>query len=312
MVKNDIEFLDIWANYYAGQFGAEHCYVIDHGSDDLSAIDRARAMGVQVLRLPHTYPTFAQEGKLKNGATVQFDRYRFAFLSKQRVALRQFYDVVIMHDVDEVLVADPAIHGSFAEFMAQSGTKLQAHSILGGIGVEIFHDPACEAAFDPTKPVLSQRGKAHFRLQECKPVIFQSDEPGRAHSTTIPFALDPELWLLHLKFLDRDLTLARQGLRRDAVERGEVADWTRWAWADKKVDNMLGVYLSRPMDPDDQRGLTFLASHMRRHEDGCLLVEERAEPPARLYQASAGSAAKAQKDLHDFRFSVPERFNMVV
>lgn len=312
MVKNDVEFLDIWARYYVGQFGAEHCYVIDHGSDDMRALDRARAMGVQVLRLPHTYPSYASEGTLKNGATVQFDRYRFAFLSKQRVALREFYDVVIMHDVDEVLVADPAIHASFADFMAQSAAKLRVHGILGGIGVEIFHDPASEGAYDPAKPVLSQRSMAHFRLSQCKPVIFHSDAPGRAHSTSFPFALDPDLWLLHLKFLDRDLTVARQHLRHAAVQRGEVGDWTRWAWAADEVNERVRHYLSQPIDPDDQRGVTFLSDHMRRHDDGCLLVESRAETPAQLYQAQAGSAAKAQKELQNFRFCVPERFRKVV
>jgi hypothetical protein len=308
MVKNDPEFVDIWARYYAGLFGAEHCYIIDHGSDEMAGLDRARAMGAQVIRLPHTYPAHAPEGRLKNGAPVQFDRYRFSFLSKQRVALREFYDIVILHDVDEVLLADPAKYTDLADYIAKNAQRVQMHDIMGGMGVEIFHDPNTEAAYDPAQPVLGQRRQAHFRLPECKPAIFQSDEPGRAHSTTIPFALDADLWLLHLKFLDRDRMFARQHQRHAAVQRGEVADWTRWGWAANEVDDKFHAFINRPTDPDDSRGRAFLARHFRTTPDGAAMVEKHPDGPGPWYQANAGLKGRGQDELHGVRFVIPDRY----
>jgi len=37
MAYNEPVWAGVWARHYAGQLGAEHCTILDHGSDDGSA-----------------------------------------------------------------------------------------------------------------------------------------------------------------------------------------------------------------------------------------------------------------------------------
>ncbi len=305
MAKDDGAFVDIWVRYYAALFGAVNCYVVDHQSTDTAALDRARNLGVQVLRMPFDYPAFARDGIRQNGQPVQFDGYRFNFLAKLRVALRVFYDVVVFHDVDEVLVVHPDHGQDLATYMA-APTRWANHAVLGGIGVEVFHDPAGEAAFDPALGVLDQRRNAHFRLPECKPALFASNVGSTPHATLGEgFAIDPDLWLLHLKFLDRDLLQARQQHRIGVVQKGEVPDWTRWGWPVSEVDARLQGFADRPLDPDDSRGRRFLAAHFPRASDGCYLVNRAKQTTPGQYEADAALPDGVQDTLHGARFHLP-------
>lgn len=302
MVKDDGVFLDIWCRYYAGLFGAAQCHVVDHGSTETAALDRARAMGVQVLRVPFEYPASAPQGIRPDGQPAQFDGYRFAFLSRLRAALRVFYDIVILHDADEVMVVHPDRGGDLAAYVAAAPD----HAVLGGLGVEVFHDPATEPAFDPDLPVLAQRRHAHFRLPECKPVLFRSNVAATPHGTAEPFAIDPDLWLIHLKFLDRDLMRARQSHRLAVVGKGEVPDWTRWGWSLEEVDAQLAGFARRPLDPDDQRGRRFLAARFRAGNGGCSMVERAKARSPGQYEPDAGLSVEVQAALHDARFHLPQ------
>lgn len=304
MVKDDGAFLDIWVRYYAALFGAVNCYVVDHGSADTAALTRARAAGVQVLAMPFDYPAFAPDGIRPDGMPVQFDGFRFNFLGKLRIALRVFYDVVVFHDVDEVLVPHPDLGADLARYIATPG-RFQPHAVLGGIGVEVFHDPAAEAPYDPGRPVLAQRRNAQFRLPECKPALFASNVASTPHGTAEPFAIDPELWLMHLKFLDRDLLQARQQHRNAVVQKGEVPDWTRWGWAVSEVDGRLKDFGQRPLDPDAERGRRFLAEHFRSGAKGCFLIDRAKPQSPHLYEADAGIPLPVQDTLHGVRFHLP-------
>ena len=308
MVKDDVEFLDIWVKYYSGLFGAVNCYVIDHGSQDTSAIDRAKALGVQVLCMPFEYPAASPDGLRKDGTPVQFDGFRFAFLSKLRTSLRVFYDVVIMHDVDEILVSHPDTAKTVFQYINDTIARVRQHTIVGGIGVEIFQDLQTEGPIDRDRPILQQRRNAHFRLPEFKPVILCSDAPASPHGATVPFAIDPNLWLLHLKFIDRDSLCVRQQQRRGVVDRGEVPDWTRWGWLSTDVDQKLGEFLKRPLDADDSRGKTFLQKHFTRSSDGCYLVEKKQDRPPGQFDPAAGLTLSMRGELHDYRFILPPAF----
>lgn len=308
MVKDDVEFLDIWVKYYSGLFGAVNCYVIDHGSDDVSAIDRAKALGVQVLRIPFEYPAASPDGLRKDGTPAQFDGFRFGFLSKLRTSLRVFYDVVIMHDVDEILVGYPDTNKTVFQYINDNIARIRQHAIVGGIGVEIFQDVQTEGPIVPDQPILQQRRNAHFRLPEFKPVILCSDAPATPHAATVPFAIDPELWLLHLKFMDRDSLCLRQQQRRSVVNRGEVPDWTRWGWLSTEVDQKLGDLMKRPLDADDSRGKTFLHKHFTRSKDGCYLIEKKLDRPPMQFNPAGGLTQQMQGDLHNYRFILPPSF----
>lgn len=308
MARDDGAFVDIWVRYYAALFGAVNCYIVDHGSTQTAALDRARADGVQVLRMAFDYPSFAPDGIRPDGQPVQFDGYRFNFLGKLRTALRVFYDVVVFHDVDEVLVVHPDRKHDLAAYIAEPG-RWQTHAVLGGIGVEVFHDPLHEAPYDPAIGVLDQRRNAHFRLPECKPALFASNTGSTPHGTLgQPFAIDPDLWLLHLKFLDRDLLYARQQHRVAVVQKGEVPDWTRWGWALSEVDARLQGFADRPLDPDDTRARRFLAAHFTAAADGGFVVDRAKDASPGQYEADAGLPIAVQDTLHNARFHLPTRF----
>ena len=89
MVYNEAALLPVWARHYVKQVGADHCYVIDHGSTDALVLPR----GVNQLRLPRS---------------PHDDLRRAGFISKLTTSLLAYYDWVIYTDVDELLVADPA------------------------------------------------------------------------------------------------------------------------------------------------------------------------------------------------------------
>jgi hypothetical protein len=52
MVYNEPDFLPVWAAHYRAAVGAEHCYVIDHGSDDASIDASGQFNLVQLKRSP--------------------------------------------------------------------------------------------------------------------------------------------------------------------------------------------------------------------------------------------------------------------
>ncbi len=229
-----------------------------------------------------------------------------------RIALLEFYDIVIFHDVDEILIADPLIYSSLADYITTNAQKLETWKILGGVGVEIFHDAINEVRYDPTLAVLRQRKNASFRLPGCKPAIYYSDEANTPHGTTIPFTLDVNLWLLHLKFLDQDIMLSRQPTRNAAVERGEVPNFTRWALDPTELDNELARFISRPLDVDESRMRKFLSQNMRNVDDGCWIVDRNPVAPHKVFKAVNGLQAEAGKSLNEFRFVIPERFKEIV
>jgi hypothetical protein len=307
MVRDDVTFLDIWVRYYSALFGAVNCFVVDHGSTEMAALDRARALGVQVLRVAFDYPAFAPAGIRPDGQPVQFDGFRFNFLSKLRAALRVFYDVILLHDADEVLIVHPDRQQDLPAYLARQATT----GIVGALGVELFHVPCEEASFDPARPVLEQRRHAHFRLPQSKPVLFGNDQTSMPHGAAAPFGIDPDLWLIHLKFLDRDLMFQRQIHRHDAVQRGEVPDWTRWGWAASEVDARLAELIDRPLDPDDSRGRSFLASHFRADDAGRYVVDRAKQRSPRLYEPDAGIPLAVQAALHDARFILAPSFRSV-
>ncbi len=90
-VERTAPSLPIWLRHYAGQVGAEHCYVIDHGADNggTAAFD-----GCTILRLPAT-------GR-DPGNRVQFNALFCA-------SMTHWYDRVIFTEVDELLLADPKV-----------------------------------------------------------------------------------------------------------------------------------------------------------------------------------------------------------
>jgi glycosyl transferase family 2 len=210
VARDEAEMLPRWVGYYAGQVGMANLIVMDDNSVDGST----DGLPCTVLRLP------SQPWK------VDFEHTRMKLASGIGAALLSCYDVIIFCDVDEFLVPDPSRHRSLLDYLRARSDR----EVIAPVGMNLLHNTALEPPLDPGKPVLAQRRFVKFAPGMCKPAVKRVSAPWRAasHGILSPFEVDPDLWMLHLKFYDLD------ALRRVADHRNRMhqldgrADNTTW------------------------------------------------------------------------------------
>ena len=203
MTYNEAELLPLWLRHYAAQVGERHCYVVDHGSDDGST----DALGeVNRLRLPRS---------------PQDDARRARFISDLCAALLQYYAAVIYTDVDELAVAEPDLPHYAAT----------CPPVTTAIGLNVIQ-AGDEAGLDLSRPIGPQRRYAAFSSALCKPVLIRRPvawAPGFHCTDEAPqFG---RLFLLHLRYADRTVALARLARTR-SMAWAELA-----AGAHQRVDD---------------------------------------------------------------------------
>lgn len=218
MARDEDFFLPIWVEHHARAFGAENLFVVDHASDPriMAALRERLPRAVNVLRIPD-----ADGAAWTDGLT--FDRRRFKLVNGLVQGLRAYYDVVIHSDVDELLVSDPRAHAGLAAHVA----ALPGPNVAG-IGIELLHDAPAEAAFDPARPLFEQRRTFRYRFRYSKPHVVQGCAMLTTHGCDGPFVLDPDLFLVHLKYLDRDEVLGRQERVHRLYGEGLGGRRSRW------------------------------------------------------------------------------------
>ena len=213
MVYNEPDFLPVWVRHYAAQVGADRCYVIDHGSDDGSTEATGLPAVLNLLRIPRS---------------PQDDERRSQFISRFCAALLSWYESVVYVDVDEILVADPALHDSLAGFAA----GLAPDAVVTAIGLDVVHRPDDEAELDWSRPVSLQRQWLRFSSSMCKPVLIRKAvgwAPGFHNIDAAP--VFGALFLFHLRYADM-----RSGLSRLARTRAQA--WSRpEAGSHQRVDD---------------------------------------------------------------------------
>ena len=195
MVYNEAVLLPVWLRHYAAAADGRNCYVLDHGSTDGSTA-AGRVGEASVLRIPRS---------------PQDDGVRCGFVSDFCAALLSWYDAVIYTDVDELLVADPAVHGSLPALAA----TLDGDAVLTAAGFDVVHVPDREAPLDWNRPVSLQRDWIRFSSAMCKPVMVRRRvrwAPG-FHCIDAPPRFGP-LFLLHLRYADLGSGLVRLGRTR--------------------------------------------------------------------------------------------------
>ena len=192
MSWNEAYFLPLWLRHYAGQLGAENCFVIDHGSDDGSTDSLDGASRIRMPRTPLD------------------ETRRAACVSDVAAGLLAYYDVVFHTDVDELLVADPLVASGLAEFCARCDLP-----VVTAIGLDVNHAPRTEPEIDPQRLVSLQRGWVRFVSPMCKPAMIRRPvrwQPG-FHSADAEIRFD-RLFNFHLRRHD-----LQHGLRRLAKTR---------------------------------------------------------------------------------------------
>jgi hypothetical protein len=235
MTRDEDVFLAVWHRYYAGLFGPENLFIVDHNS---SASPPARVLGadLNVFRIPFDSPS-----RVAADDQFAFDRERFGFVSNLIAALLTYYDTVIFNDTDEVFVADPELYPNLAAYLAANDDE-----VIAGIGLEILHDPAEEPPFDPVGPVLAQRRNFVYRFHHSKPHILSRPCQIGGHGSRRPFRLDPDLYLMHLKFVDWDRSLERQQKLFGFFQEGRGGERSRWRFDAGEIERRMAEKLALP------------------------------------------------------------------
>ena len=237
MVRDEATWLPAWIRHYSALVGAENLLVLDDQTTDGSTSD----LPCEVRRID----------PLPGGQ--RFEPARMSVLSQAASALLTTHDWVIFVDADEFVVPHPERGRSLTQHLAHRSND----PILGVLALNVLHDATTEGPLDFTRPLLEQRCFAQFAPLMCKPVVKQVDTPWghSSHGIRGPFRIDPDLYLLHLKFADRDL-LARNVEHRNALVaddgRAAGSSWSRNDLVETLDRRMAG--LDRPtvavFDPD--------------------------------------------------------------
>ena len=98
------------------------------------------------------------------------------------------------------------------------------------MALNVLHYAGVEGDLDPSLPIWGSGGYAKFVPLMCKPAIKRVPAPWGAasHGIGVRFKVDPELFMIHLKFHDRKELRARSERRKlmfDADGRGVVSNW---------------------------------------------------------------------------------------
>jgi Glycosyl transferase family 2 len=210
MSRDEGAMLRRWVAYYGGQLGVGNLLVVDDNSVDGST----DGLPCDVFRMPSPpwkQPWISTRRRLVND------------LSK---ALLVCYDVVIVTDVDEFLVADPALHAGLVDYVRKSG-----RDVVAPLAVNVLHNQSIEPALDPSRAVLEQRQFVKFAPGLCKPLIKRIPAEWMAgfHGIKAPFVVDRELLLLHLKYYDvesmREVWDQRHRVHSEEKRGGARSEW---------------------------------------------------------------------------------------
>lgn len=209
--RDEGRMLPLWIRYYGQQLGVDNLYVVDDNSEDGSTDD----LPCDVLHIP----------PIRGG---KFNTTRMAMVGNLGRSLLELYDVVMFCDTDEFIVPDPDRWAGLKEYVeARTDDGLNA---VGSLGFNVVHHVGAEPPLDLTRPLLGQRQLAKFLPLMCKPAIKWVPEHWSAgtHGVRTPYAVDPDLWMFHMKFGDRDHLQEAADHRQRMVEAdGRSAD-TQW------------------------------------------------------------------------------------
>lgn len=219
MVRNEGRMLRKWVDYYAGQLGADHLVVIDDNSDDGSTDN----LGCRVERIAPI--------------TEHFELARMRIVSDVAARLLRRHEAVVFADADEFVVPDPERYADLRDVVAAHADD----AAVGVLGLNVVHHLADEGPLTYDRPFLDQRRLAKFIPLLCKPSVKLTKRPWAAASHGLrgaTYAIDPGLYMFHMKFADRDHLQSTAEHRRAMVEMDGRADATSWQFTG---DEMVGL-----------------------------------------------------------------------
>lgn len=218
VVRDEAAMLPRWVRHYTRQVGGpERLFVVDDNSADGST----DGLPCPVLKLP--------DRDHREWAVT-----RLKMVNAFATGLLQSFDAAVFVDADECLVANPKKYADLRELVAD---RPDAKGI-GAMGLNVVHRVGVEPPLDPDQPVLRQRRLAKFIPKMCKPAVKRGTGhwASGSHGLRMPYDIDPDLYLFHLKFADRDHLVHTAGKRLELMEEtGRGAD-ANWRMGDELVD----------------------------------------------------------------------------
>jgi hypothetical protein len=222
MARDEGELLRLWVSHYAKHVGIDNLVVLDDNSVDGSTDD----LGCTVHRVP----------ALKGG--IDFEPVRLRLVNGIGQGLLAVYDYVVFVDVDEFLVTDPSRYPTLPDLIEERGRP----EAMGALGLNVVHVPSIEPQpLDLSRPLLEQRSFAKFTPLMCKPSVKRINAGWAisSHGLKAPYAVDPELFMLHLKFADRSRLAEVARLRNEVSRADGRAEDASWG---KDADEMLRIF----------------------------------------------------------------------
>ena len=210
--RDEGRMLPLWLRYYGAQFGVENLYVVDDNSEDGSTDD----LPCDVLRIP----------PIRGG---KFNSTRMNILGHLGRALMELYDVLLFCDTDEFIVPDPERWGSLREYVEKRSEDPEITGVAS-LGFNVVHNVGVEPPLDLDQPLLGQRRLAKFLPLMCKPAIkwVPAHWSAGTHGLRAPYTVDPDLWMFHMKFGDRDHLQEAADHRLRMVEADGRSRGTQW------------------------------------------------------------------------------------
>jgi hypothetical protein len=254
MVRDEADMLPRWIDYYGRQLGMDNLIVLDDNSVDGST----DALPCTRYRLP------APPWKRRWAKT------RSRLVNGMANGLLACNDVVIFTDADEFLVPDPARYDGLLDYLAARSDR----SVIAPLAFELLHNARLEPALDPTRPVLEQRRFVKFSPGMCKPLLKQTPDLWQRafHDIFAPFEIDPDLWLLHLKYYDETvLSKVAEARRRVHEEEGRGSAGSFWPKGPEVLQKLLASWTESPVDgpvPEFQAAEVDVTRMVRRQSDG--------------------------------------------
>lgn len=184
MVREDAFFLKAWVRHYGETLGRENCYIVNHGRGEEVA---QLADGCNIIGIP-------------GDPHPNFDMKRWRMLNNLVQGLRCYYTHVVVGDVDELVVVDPARGGSLLDYLrGQRGKR-----VLTPLGLEVIHRIDIEPE-EIAGPILGPRRHVRLAPHYSKPCIVSHGAKiarGGHFTQFDQLIAPPELYLFHLKFCD--------------------------------------------------------------------------------------------------------------
>jgi hypothetical protein len=144
--------------------------------------------------------------------------------------------------------------------------------VLGAQALNVVHDAQREPQLDADRPVLGQRTWAKFIPLMCKPALKRTPAPWVAgsHGTTVPFEIDPDLYLFHLKFAEREHLRATGDHRKALADSEGRAAATTWQFAGDDLVGLLDEITSEvdPAEVEPYRSRPEVLSEIVREAEG--------------------------------------------